>query len=125
MGIIFTFFIFIFGLFSGLVTSNYSGAQSKAEDTVRKNDINSIYQKLEEYYNENGDYPTADAVQKNYETIFPGINPEAFIDPNDIRINEGGDYTYTPTSCTALGCANYTLSTKLDSEEPYTKTSLN
>lgn len=123
MGLNFIFIILSF--LNSLVFSNFSTAQTKSYDTERKNDINALYQKLEEYYNENGDYPTADAVKNKYETIFPGIDVEAFIDPNDKRINESGDYTYTPANCTALGCAKYTLSAQLESEEPYTKQSLN
>ena len=123
MGLSFIFIILSF--LSGLVFSNFGAAQTKSNDVERKADINALYQKLEEYFNENGDYPTVDAVSSKYETIFPGIDIEAFVDPNGNRINEGGDYTYTPSNCTAIGCAEYTLSAQLEAEDPYTKQSLN
>lgn len=121
---IFSVFIFMFSLLSGLVLSNYSGAQSKASDVERKSDINSLYQKLEEHYNEDGEYPTTATLTVNYEVKLPSLDPEALIDPTGARIQEG-DYTYTPTDCTALGCAHYTLTAKLDDGTDYTKQSLN
>ena len=124
MTIILTFIGLIFGLFSGLVFNNYSGAQAKASDTERKNDINAIYQKLEEHYNEYGEYPTIDELVLNSEENLPGIDQEALVDPDGKRIQQG-DYQYTPAGCTAIGCATYELSAILEDGSPYSKTSLN
>ena len=118
------FFITIIALFSGLVFSNLQGAQSKAADTERKSDINSIYQKLEEAYNESGEYPTQLDLDQNYDQKLPGLDRNALIDPNGKYI-EAGDYSYLPTDCTATGCAHYTLSATLDDSTKYTKDSLN
>lgn len=124
---IFTIFIsfFIGWLVPGLSIGNYSSAQSNALDIERKNDINAIYQKLEVYYNENGDYPTSDKlVYKTIETL-PGLDEESLRDPGGVFINQNGDYLYEPVDCTALGCAQYTLSAKLGDGTEYTKLSLN
>ncbi len=118
------YFFVLLGIFTGLLTSNFQGAQSKASDTERKNDINSIYQKLEEHYNEWGEYPTINEVVQEYDQQLPGIDPEALVDPNGKNIQEG-DYTYTPADCTATGCMVYTLSAVLDDGSEYTKLSLN
>ncbi len=126
MSILLAFFAFIFGLFPSLLLSNYSGAQSKASDTVRKNDINSIYQKLEEHYNEYGEYPTPAELSTNYEEKLPGLDKEALFDENGIKINDSGsEYTYSPEGCTAIGCLKYELSAELDDGTDYTKISLN
>jgi type IV pilus assembly protein PilA len=83
--------IAIIGILATLVLTNFQGAQAKGRDTVRKNDINSVYQKLEEFYNENGGYPDGDlkgtvAVGINEATaistvdVFPGIDTGALTD---------------------------------------------
>jgi type II secretory pathway pseudopilin PulG len=110
MAFIFTLLLSIFSIFAGLVTTNFQGAQEKGRDTVAKNDINSMYQKLEEFYNENGDYPTEKQLLEQGADLFPGIDPEALIDNNGAAIFErGGEYFYTPTECTAVGCQKYEL----------------
>lgn len=124
MTLIFTFLSLVFGLFTGLVFDNYTGAQAKASDTERKNDINSIYQKLEEHYNEYGEYPTVDELVLNSEETLPGLDPEALIDPSDNRI-QNGDYSYQPTGCTAIGCASYEISSVLEDFTIYSKSALN
>lgn len=124
MALIFTFLSLVFGLFTGLVFNNYSGAQAKASDTERKNDINSLYQKLEEHFNEYGEYPTLNELVLNPEENLPGLDPEALIDPNGNRIQQG-DYMYSPTDCTAIGCAGYEISAKLEDDSLYTKLALN
>ena len=124
MSIFFTLFSVIFGLLSGLVFSNFSGAQSKANDTLTKNDINSIFQKLEEHYNENGEYPTVEEVVYESEENLPGIDSEALYDINGNIINSGL-YMYSPTDCTAIGCKKYTLTAELEDRTTYTKYSLN
>lgn len=119
---------FIFGIILALLGSvfaNFQGAQSKGQDTVSKNDINSIYQKLEEHYNENGEYPTIEELKEEYTEVFPGIDKEALYDNNDKFINDGSDYTYEPTDCTATGCQTYSLSASLSTGDTYTKSALN
>jgi prepilin-type N-terminal cleavage/methylation domain-containing protein len=91
--------IAIIGILATLVLTNFQGAQARGRDTVRKNDANSVYSKLEEFYNENGGYPdatitddganvtvdgapsaTAAVAAANGPTAFPGIDSEAWND---------------------------------------------
>lgn len=69
--------IAIIGILATLVLTNFQGAQAKGRDTVRQNDINAMYQKLEEYYNENGGYPNEAVTIANAKTLFPGIDEGA------------------------------------------------
>jgi type II secretory pathway pseudopilin PulG len=126
MSLLFSFFALLFGFLPGLVLANFQGAQSKANETVANSDINSIYQKLEEHYNENGEYPTVKELSEEYDQQLPGIDAEALKDADGKFINEdGSDYTYTPENCTAVGCEHYTLSATLDDGSSITKSSLN
>lgn len=88
--------IAIIGILATLVLTNFRGAQAKGRDTVRKNDTNSLYQKLEEYYNENGGYPDGNITAANAATVFPGIDAQAVVDADGDAIS----MTYT-TSTTA------------------------
>jgi prepilin-type N-terminal cleavage/methylation domain-containing protein len=99
--------IAIIGILATLVLTNFQGAQAKGRDTVRKNDINSLYQKLEEYYNENGSYinesitttsTAAPVDNSNATTLFPGIDLGAVIDEDGKLINTTfTDSTTAPT----------------------------
>lgn len=74
--------IAIIGILATLVLTNFRGAQAKGRDTVRQTSINSIYQKLEEYYNDNGQYP-GEALTA---ALFPGIDADALSDPDNNAI---------------------------------------
>jgi prepilin-type N-terminal cleavage/methylation domain-containing protein len=136
--------IAIIGILATLVLTNFQGAQAKGRDTVRKNDINSVYQKLEEYYNENGNYPTTLTA-----TVLPGIDAEALTDedgnafvitttdisatdPVDAGTPNGStnEYAYAAYDCvTAAGvttCGKYHLVSYLERDpNPWRKSSLN
>lgn len=142
--------IAIIGILAGLVLNNFQGAQAKARDTQRRTDINSVHAKLEEYYNENGAYPTEDFTT----ALFPGIDEGAFEDPNgdDIQqpapivattatadayvaaTNPTGDYTYVSYDCTGTTagtdtCQKYVIYGWIEKPSgtysSYTKNSLN
>jgi prepilin-type N-terminal cleavage/methylation domain-containing protein len=134
--------IAIIGILATLVLTNFQGAQAKGRDTVRKNDINSIYQKLEEYYNEQGGYPDDDLVA----ATFPGIDAEALLDADGATIVSSFTNSATPPTLTLTGtneyayaafdgcntttpngnsCGKYIVGTFLERETQYTKTSLN
>lgn len=136
--------IAIIGILATLVLTNFQGAQAKGRDTVRKNDINSLYQKLEEYYNENGGYPDGNLDN----TVLPGADEGAFDDADGTQIVESfattateptltltttNEYAYAAYSCTnataqspvAATCAKYKLATFLEKESQYEKNSLN
>jgi type II secretory pathway pseudopilin PulG len=128
--------------------SSFSTASDSAADTTRKNDINSLYQKLEEYYNENGSYPNEPISSFNASELFPGIDSDALIDENgnDILVNfddsiyiinypypdstnqyvltlygEGCDGFSGDTSCQSYTLAGYQATGFID----YVKSSLN
>ena len=70
--------IAIIGILAGLVLNNFQGAQAKARDVQRKSRINSIYGKLEEYYNNNSGYPDGNFTT----TTLAGIDSDALKDTN-------------------------------------------
>lgn len=49
--------IVVIGILTSLVTVAYNGAQDRARDTIRQNDIDAITKALEEYYQDHGEYP--------------------------------------------------------------------
>ena len=138
--------IAIIGILATLVLTNFQGAQAKGRDTVRKNDINSIYQKLEEFYNEKGSYPNTDLVA----ATFPGIDAGALLDsdgasivstfaiaatPTVPTLTTTNEYAYvaygdgTAGSCVESavggGCLHYSVASFLERETQYRKDSLN
>ena len=126
MTILLSFFALILGFLPGLLVANFQGTQRQADDVVAKNDINSLYSKLEEHYNENGEYPTPKELAEEYDQQLPGLDIEAYLDANGVFINEeGSDYSYSPENCSAVGCEHYELSTTLQDGSRYTKNSLN
>jgi prepilin-type N-terminal cleavage/methylation domain-containing protein len=140
--------IAIIGILATLVLTNFRGAQAKGRDTVRKNDVNSIYQKLEEYYNENNGYPEGDVTAANAATVFPGIDAQAVVDADGDAVSmtyttsataptpnpdTGTEYILAMYSCTngsaqspiTATCGKYVLSTFQETGADYTKQSLN
>lgn len=122
--IIFSWILLLLTGIFGLTFTNINQTQNAARDAERKNDINSIYQKVEAHYNEFGWYPTVDELTLRPEDTVPGLDLEALIDPEGNRIQEGG-YVYLPSECSALGCQKYELSAELDNGTRYIKNSLN
>jgi len=73
--------IAIIAILAGLVLNNFQGAQAKARDTKRVSNINNIHSKLEEYYNENGGYPSTFTA-----ATFPGIDADSLKDADGTAI---------------------------------------
>jgi prepilin-type N-terminal cleavage/methylation domain-containing protein len=105
--------IAIIGILATLVLTNFQGAQAKGRDTVRTSDINSVYQKLEEFYNENGGYPDGalqDTVEQGVnnaetdgsESVFPGIDEGALIDEDNAFITSSFFTTDPPAGTVAI-----------------------
>lgn len=135
--------IAIIGILATLVLTNFQGAQAKGRDVTRKSDINSLYQKLEEFYNENGGYPDGALTVTN----LAGTDAGAFLDA------DGGDIVETFTAsatkptltqtntleyayaaygdvncisgASGFSCTKYTLATFLEKEAQFNKDSLN
>lgn len=137
--------IAIIAILAGLVLNNFTGAQAKARDTQRLQDINNVHSKLEEYHNEYSAYPgDLDAAQ------FPGIDSGSLEDPDGnafavsivadaAAANLAGaptneaEYQYFawPTGCEADdSCTGYMLRTFIErpggsTENPTVKIGLN
>jgi prepilin-type N-terminal cleavage/methylation domain-containing protein len=106
--------IAIIGILATLVLTNFQGAQAKGRDTVRKNDINSLYQKLEEYYNEEGSYINEAITVANASTLFPGIDSGAVTDEDGKLIQTV--FTDSATTPTAIAVDNTSTSTTIGEE---------
>ncbi len=136
-------------ILASLVLVNYQAAAAKRRDTQRINDINSIYSKLETYYNEKDAYPATFSA----EDLF-NIDPNSLKDPEgrtiDIHVPVAGataaqavasptatspsDYLYVPypTGCTneANNCTGFILKSYIEkptstTPNPYIKVGLN
>ncbi len=139
--------IAIIGILATLVLTNFQGAQAKGRDVTRKSDINSLYQKLEEFYNENGGYPDGALTVTN----LAGIDAGAFLDSDGNDIQESftasttkptlapvntntapaseylyGGYSNCNTAApTGFSCEKYIVATFLEKESQFEKDSLN
>jgi len=109
--------IAIIGILATLVLTNFQGAQAKGRDTVRTSDMNSIYQKLEEFYNENGGYPDGaldgtvavginEAAAVSTVDVFPGIDEGALTDEDGALIVESFATTDPPATIAIPGNTN-------------------
>lgn len=136
--------IAIIAILAGLVLNNFQGAQAKARDTQRVTDVNNMHSKLEEYYNENGAYPSTIVAAD-----LPGIDAESLNDPDGTAVvanaavadataanavanpDTDAEYLYVPypTGCTD-DCTGYVLKTFIErptdtTTNPYVKLGLN
>ncbi len=128
--------------------STTTNASAKARDVQRKADINTIYSKLEEYYNENNGYPDGNLSS----TVLPGISSSALIDSDgksigyaggfttsitapNVYVSNSSEYVYAAYDCDKDGaqktvsgtCNKYILKSYLETGDSvsYTKQSLN
>lgn len=103
--------ITIIGILTAVVTTNLSGARSRARDTRRKADLHAIEQALRLYYNDYKSFPTATSGQINGCTTNPctwgspfskGTGPTIYMStlPKDPSSTSGSDkyYKYYGTS---------------------------
>jgi hypothetical protein len=117
----------VFGLLSAiligiLIAISFSTANLVANDTKGKTDVNTIYQYLEVYHNDNDSYPSEIST-----VVLPGVPADALVAP------DGGEYEYRPLGCIEDKCTSYEVRYKLvNSDSPdlnnggyYSKTSLN
>ncbi len=113
-----------------LVVMTYGGIQQKNRNLTRQNNLETIHQQLEEYYNnpKNGHYPSRTDMNnpswlaKN----MPHLNPQLLIDPSSrtqseklVATPQADAYAYEPTQINGISscesndttCAEYTLVT--------------
>lgn len=138
--------IAIIAILASMAFIGISDAQARARDTQRTTDINLLHTRLEEYYTDKGGYPNTISA-----ALFPGLDPEAMIDPNgdpiEIRTpvasqadakaspNPTGtpnDYSYIPypASCGETTCRGYFLKSYTEKPtapitNPYIRSGLN
>lgn len=112
--------VFLIGICVLVLTQKHTVDQT-ARDDARKVAINAMYYNLEEvYYLKNGYYPqTIDS------KVLRAMDPELFTDPDGYKIGEpSANYRYEGIDCTLDGqCKQYKLSTTMEREAEYTKTS--
>ena len=89
-------------------------------DNTRKTAINAMYYGLEEvFYPANNYYPTSISTDN-----LKSVDPALFTDPSGNKIGTTGTtYKYSPLNCTENKCTGYTLSTSLENEADFIKTS--
>ena len=104
-----------------LFVAQKSGVDGAARDDKRKTAINAMYYNLEEvYYTQNGYYPqTIDS------KTLRAMDPALFTDPSGNKLGDAlSSYRYEPADCSLDGkCKHYTLSSNLEREAEYTKSS--
>ena len=132
--------IVVIGILATLVIVTFSGIQQKARDSQRQTDINAVDSHLEAYYAEHGTYPSLSVLTSSgwMAANMKGLDPEALKDPKGGDIQATADATHygyaakagtnactdTGTGTTATSdCDNFTLTAKLESGDPYTKSS--
>lgn len=92
-------------------------------DSARKIAINAMYYNLEEvYYEKNHFYPSS----IDSKTL-RAMDPQLFYDPQNAQIGtSGSDYRYDGINCNTEGqCKSYKLSSTMEHEADYVKTSRN
>ncbi len=92
--------IVIIGILVALALPNLFAAQARGRDTERKNDLKNLQQKLETYFNDNGQYPAAASWSTDI-----GASTEDTTDPRN------NTYTYTTTDQ-----SDYTLTADLEND---------
>lgn len=101
--------IVVIGILVGLLLPNLFSAQQRGRDADRKNDLKTIQQQLEAFYNDNQAYPA------DLSELTPDYMDEVPEDP------QGGAYTYDATSggtscTTAASCEQYDLVADLEND---------
>lgn len=94
--------IVIIGILVALALPNLFSAQARGRDTDRKNEVKNLQQKLETYFNDNGNYPAA----------LSNLSPAPTTDEQ--QGPRGDAYTYSPTGTPAT---SYTISANLENDD--------
>lgn len=114
--------IVFIGLIGAVGYDRYQAIQTVHRDQDRKTAINAIYHNLEEVVKPTlGGYPRVlQAAQ------LKAMDPQLLKDPQGVLVGaSGSDYRYEPTGCNGGDiCRDFTLSSQLENEGDYTKTSV-
>ena len=107
---------------TGILLYQKANIEASQRDDDRKTAINAMYYNLEEvYYEKNGYYPaTIDS------KVLRAMDPALFVDPSGNTLGDANsDYRYTAANCKDDRCKEYKLTSRLDKEADYIKTSRN
>lgn len=107
---------------TGILLYQKANIEASQRDENRKTAINAMYYNLEEvYYEKNGYYPaTIDS------KVLRAMDPTLFIDPSGNKLGDANsDYRYSAVDCEDDRCKEYRLTSRLDKEADYIKTSRN
>ncbi|HET6746866.1 MAG TPA: prepilin-type N-terminal cleavage/methylation domain-containing protein [Candidatus Saccharimonadales bacterium] len=96
--------------------------EAARRDEDRKVAINAMYYNLEEvFYEKNGFYPS----EIDSKTL-RAMDPQLFTDPRGIKMgDEGANYRYEGLNCNNDTCKSYKLTSSMEKEAEYVKTSRN
>lgn len=113
----------LLGVGGWLFFSEKATVNATQRDSARKIAINAMYYNLEEvYYQQHGSYP-ASIDSKTLRAMDPAL----FTDPNGVKLGDtGSSYRYDSLNCTTDGiCKSYKLTSSMEREGDYVKTSRN
>ncbi|OYW84365.1 hypothetical protein B7Z17_04205 [Candidatus Saccharibacteria bacterium 32-49-10] len=117
------FVLVLLGVGSWVYFTEKATITATQRDSARKVAINAMYYNLEEvYYPQHSSYPaTIDS------KTLRAMDPALFTDPNGNKLGaSGANYRYTGIGCTTDGaCKSYKLSSTMEREGDYLKTSRN
>ncbi len=96
--------------------------EAARRDEDRKAAINAMYYNLEEvFYEKNGYYPS-----KIDSKTLRAMDPELFTDPRGVKMgDDGSSYRYEGLNCNNDSCRSYKLTSSMEKEAEYVKTSRN
>ena len=115
--------IVILGILMGTILPRLTGAQSRARDTARIADLTNIAQALEVYYNDNGQYPDADAGNclasdgASADAIGAYLKGDKIIEPASETLSTAGcvgSYYYMPLARKGVQNAAYVLASDVE-----------
>lgn len=109
-------------LIGALAIIQKNDLEASQRDQRRKTAVNAFYSGLKNgYHKENNSYPTT-IDEKN----LPYIDKSLFIDPRGKKIGTlGSDYHYRGLNCEAESCQKFSVSTVMEKEGVYKKSSDN
>lgn len=92
--------IVIIGILVALALPNLFAAQARGRDSDRKNELKNLQQRLETYFNDNGNYPSTDTAAM-VAALGGAATDNEYVDPRDnayvYASTDGTSYTLTAT----------------------------
>lgn len=121
--------IAIIGILATFAVANFTGAQARARDAQRKNDLKQIQDALQFYYNDNTAFPLTDNTWHKISDLAPFLEPNYikkippdpkggydYIWPNICPPHCGYSYYAWPNQCGNYSSGYYMLNTGLENK---------